>query len=152
MERMNIERFVGVLNRQSQAYISNALRNIDISYSECIFLSNLYDNEGINQEELSSLLFIDKTITAKSIKSLSQKGFLIRKQYETDKRVKRLYLTDKARDCKEEIFSSLEKWKNFITTGMDIKTKNTILGGLQLMAERAASADFNQILKNTNES
>jgi DNA-binding MarR family transcriptional regulator len=144
---LNIERFVGVLNRQSQAYISNALKNIDISYSECIFLSNLYNNEGINQEELSSILFIDKTITAKSIKTLEIKGFLIREKCEIDKRSKRLYLTDKGRECKEEIFSILEKWINFITDGMDKKTKNIVYNGLQRMAERAASADFNELLK-----
>lgn len=148
---MNIERFVGVLNRQSQAYINNALKDIDISYSECIFLSNLYNNEGINQEELSSILFIDKTITAKSIKSLEKKGFLIRKKCETDKRSKRLYLTDKGRNCKEEIFSLLEKWINFITDGMDIKTKNTVFDGLSLMAERAASANFDELLQNIDE-
>lgn len=148
---MNIERFVGVLNRQSQAYINNALKDIDIGYSECIFLSNLYNNEGINQEELSSILFIDKTITAKSIKSLEKKGFLIREKCETDKRSKKLYLTDKGRNYKEEIFSLLEKWINFITDGMDIKTKNTVFDGLRLMAERAASANFNELLENTNE-
>lgn len=148
---MNIERFVGVLNRQSQAYINNALKDIDISYSECIFLSNLYNNEGINQEELSSILFIDKTITAKSIKSLEKKGFLIRKKCETDKRSKRLYLTDKGRNFKEEIFSLLEKWINFITDGMDIKTKNTVFDGLRLMAERAASANFDELLQNIDE-
>lgn len=148
---MNIEKFVGVLNRQSQAYMSRVFKNIDISYSECIFLSNLYDNEGINQEELSSILFIDKTITAKSIKSLEEKGFLIREKCEMDKRSKRLYLTDKGRNCKEEIFSLLEKWINFITDGMDIKTKNTVFNGLRLMAERAASANFSELLENTNE-
>lgn len=148
---MNIERFVGVLNRQSQAYISNAFKKIDISYSECIFLSNLYDNEGVNQEELSSILFIDKTITAKTIKSLEEKGFLIREKCETDKRSKRLYLTNKGRGCKEEILSLLEKWINFITDGMDRKTKSIIFNGLQLMAERAAGADFNDLLLNTDE-
>ncbi|SMC23357.1 DNA-binding transcriptional regulator, MarR family [Clostridium acidisoli DSM 12555] len=150
---MNIETFVevGVLNRQSQAYISNALKNINISYSECVFLSNLYNNEGINQEELSSILFIDKTLTAKSIKSLEEKGFLIRERCEIDKRSKRLYLTDKGRGCKEEIFSRLEKWINFITDGMDIKTKNVVFNGLRLMSERAASANFDELLQNIDE-
>jgi DNA-binding MarR family transcriptional regulator len=147
---MNIERFVGVLNRQTQAYISNAVKNIDISYSECIFLANLYDNEGINQEELSSILFIDKTITAKSTKSLEEKGFLVRKKCETDKRSKRLYLTNKGRDCKEDVFSYLEKWIDFITDGMDRKTKDIVFNGLQLMAERAANANFGELLKNTD--
>ncbi len=142
---MNIERFVGVLNRQTQAYISNAVKNIDISYSECIFLANLYDKEGINQEELSSVLFIDKTITAKSTKSLEKKGFLIREKCETDKRSKRLYLTNKGRDCKEDVFSYLEKWIDFLTEGMDGKTKDIIFNGLQLMAERAANAKFGEL-------
>lgn len=147
MERNNLARFVGVLNRQSQAYISNAFKNIDISYSECIFLVNLYDNEGINQEEMSSMLFIDKTITAKSIKSLEKKGFLMRKICEADKRAKKLYLTDKGRDCKEQIFTLLGNWVNFITGGMDGKTKNIVFNGLQLMAEKAANADFNELLQ-----
>lgn len=34
---------------------------------------------------------------------------------------------------------------------MDIKTKNTVFNGLQLMAERAASANFSELLKNANE-
>ena len=147
MERNDLARFVGVLNRQSQAYLINAFKSIDIGYSECIFLSNLYDNEGINQEELSSVLFIDKTITAKSIKSLEKKGFIMRKKCEIDKRAKKLYLTDKGKNCKEQIFSLLENWINFITDGMDGKTKKIVFSGMQLMAERAANADLNELLR-----
>ncbi len=138
-------RFIGVLNRQSQAYINIVFKNIDISSSEYIFLVNLYDNEGINQEELSSMLFTDKAITAKSIKSLESKGFLIRKVCEKDKRAKRLYLTDKGRDHKEQIFSLLKKWIDFTTGGMDEETKNIVFKGLQLMAENAGNADFNEL-------
>jgi DNA-binding MarR family transcriptional regulator len=147
MKLNDLARFVGVLNRQSHAYLNNAFKNNDISYSECIFLSNLYDNEGINQEELSSILFIDKTITAKSIKLLENKGFITRKMCETDKRAKKIYLTDKGRDCKEQIFSLLENWINYTTAGMDRKTKNIVFNGLQSMAERAANADFNELLQ-----
>lgn len=145
MGRYDIAGFVGVLNRQSQAYISYAFKNIDLSYSECIFLVNLYDNEGINQEELSAMLFIDKTITAKSIKSLEKKGFLTRKICEIDKRAKKLYLTDKGRDCQNQVFSLLGNWVNFITGKMDKKIKNIVFSGLQQMAERAANADFNEL-------
>lgn len=147
MERNDLARFVGVLNRQSQAYISNALKSINISYSECIFLVNLYDNEGINQEELSSMLLIDKTITAKSIKSLEEKGFITREMCEKDKRAKKLYLTNKGRDCREHIFLVLKNWVDFVTGEMDEKTKIIVFSGLQLMAEKAANADFNELLQ-----
>lgn len=147
MEQKDLARFVGVLNRQSQAYISNAFKNMDISYSECIFLVNLYDNEGINQEELSTLLLTDKTITAKAIKSLEKKGFLTRKVCEKDKRAKKLYLTDRGRECKGQIFSLLGNWVNFLTDGMNRETKDIVFNGLQLIAERAAHADFNELLR-----
>jgi DNA-binding MarR family transcriptional regulator len=145
MKGKDLPRFVGVLNRQSQAYINIVFKNIDISYSECIFLVNLYDNEGINQEELSSMLFTDKAITAKSIKSLEKKGFLIRKICEKDKRAKKLYLTEKGRDNKEHIFSLFKKWIDFTTGGMDEETKNIVFKGLQLMAENAGNADFSKL-------
>lgn len=146
MEEQNFARFVGVLNRQSQAYINIAFKKMDISYSECIFLTNLYDNEGINQEELSSLLFIDKAITAKSIKSLEKKEFLSRKISDKDKRAKKIYLTDKGRNYKEQVFSLLNNWLNSIMNGMNEEDKNIFFKGLKCMSKNAVNADLNGLL------
>ena len=93
------------------------------------------------------MLFIDKAITTKSIKSLEKKGFLIRKMCEKDKRAKKLYLTDKGRTDKEQIFLLLEKWVDFITEGIDKETQNIVFKELQFMAERAGNADFNELLE-----
>ncbi|AGK96355.1 MarR family winged helix-turn-helix transcriptional regulator [Clostridium pasteurianum] len=147
MELINFARLVGILNRQSQDYMTIAYKSIGISFSECIFLLNLYGNEGINQEKLSSMLLIDKAATARSIKSLEKKGFLMRKISKEDKRAKKLYLTGKGKDCKEQIFSSLRKWIDFLTEGMDKETKNIVFKGLQSMAGRAGNAVFNELLE-----
>ena len=145
MEQKNIGRYVGILNRQFQAYINISLKDIDISFSEYIFLVNLYDNEGINQEELSSMLFIDKAATARAIKLLEKKGFLKRETCEKDKRAKNLYLTDKGKDYKEFIYSRLEKWTDFTTKGMDKETIDIVMNGLQFIGERAANANFDDL-------
>lgn len=146
MAKTSIIRSIGILNRHFQTYINVHFKNIDISFSEYIFLINIYENEGINQEELSLMLFIDKAATARDIKSLEEKGFLQRKTYEKDKRVKKLYLTDKAKDYKECIYSTLEKWVNFTTEGMTKDTIDVVMNGLQFMGNRVVSKDSDELL------
>lgn len=46
----------------------------------------------IKQEELSSYLSIDGANTTRAIKKLEKEGYVIRKQDEKDRRVKRIYL------------------------------------------------------------
>ena len=142
MEQINIGKFIGILNRQFQMYINTALNDTDLSFSEYIFLVNLYDNEGINQEELSSILFINKSATARAMKILEEKQFLIRKTCDKDKRAKRLYLTDKGREFKEYICSLLENWMNLITNGMNGETIDIVANGLQFMAEKTRDPDY----------
>jgi MarR family transcriptional regulator, organic hydroperoxide resistance regulator len=146
MEKLNFARFFGILSRESQTYMNIAFKDIGIGFSECLFLMNIYENEGINQEELSAMLFIDKAATARAIKSLEGKGFITRKMNEEDKRSKKMYLTDKGRDHKEYIFSLIKKWTDYITDGIDKETINVVFKSLNLMAERAGSANLNELL------
>ncbi|PXV87776.1 DNA-binding MarR family transcriptional regulator [Lachnotalea glycerini] len=146
---MNVKhnaRFFGILNRQLQTYINLAFKKIGLNYWECIFLVNLYDNEGMNQEKLASILLIDKSIATKNINSLVNKGFIIRKINEQDKRAKNLYLTDKGKDYKEQIYSLIEKWIDYISDGIDKDTQDFVINKLHIMAEKARNADFNTLI------
>lgn len=139
-------RYFGILNRQMQTYINLAFKSIDLDYWECLFIVNLYDNEGINQEKLSSILLIDKSIVTKNINSLVNKGFIIRKVCEKDKRAKNLYLSDKGKEYKEQIFYLIEKWIDYISDGIDKETQEFVLSKLHIMAEKSRNADFNQLI------
>ena len=142
-------RFFGILNRQLHNYINVAFKALDLDYWECIFIVNLYENEGINQERLSSILLMDKSITAKTINSLVKKGFVIRKVCETDKRAKNLYISDKGKEHKEHIFSLIENWIDYISGGIDKETQEFVLNKLRIMAERARDADFDELVSNS---
>jgi len=137
----------GILSRQLQAYINVAFKTLDLDYWEIILMTNLYDNEGINQEQLSSILYIDKSVTAKTIKSLVDKGFLIRKVCEKDRRAKKIYLTDKGRESKNEIFELIEKWISCVFNGIDSNSRDFVIKELQLMAENAKTMDYDKLLK-----
>jgi len=143
IQTLEVVKFFGIIVRQSQAYITKAVAIIDISFSEFVFLSNLYSNEGINQEELSNVLFLDRAATARSVKTLEEKGFITRKRDENDKRVKRLYLTKKGRKSKMCILTALKEWMEYLSLGMDEVSKTTIFQNLKSMAEQAENDEVN---------
>ena len=142
MDKLDVARQFGLLNRRSQAFIATACTDMGISFSECVLLLNLYHRAGINQENMSAILFIDKAATTRTIKSLEKKGFIKRQQSDDDKRVKKLYLTEKGEATKEPIFAILERWMNFLSEGMDQATFDTVLKGLSFIAEKASSKEF----------
>lgn len=147
MNLLSLARYVGIFNRQTQAYITAAVSSMNLSFSEYILLMNLYDNEGINQEELSSMLFIDKAATARSIKSLEEKGLIAREVATDDKRSKKLFLTDDSKNNKDYFCSLLEKWEDYTTEGMDAETKDCVFKGFRVIAEKSAGANFSEISK-----
>lgn len=79
-----------------------------------MFLVNLYKNDGINQEDLAEILNIDKGTTARAIKKLEDEGFIRREKDERDKRAYKLYITDKAKEIKEEVYSILIEWEEVL--------------------------------------
>jgi len=135
-------RAIGILNRQFQLYLNAALSGSDLTYSECIFLINIYSNEGINQEELSVLLAIDKAATARSIKSLESKGYITRKSSGENKKVKTLYIAEEGKQHKQSIKALFKKWDEFITEGMSKEEKEAASETVCRMADRASRLDL----------
>jgi hypothetical protein len=88
MDKLDVARQFGLLNRRSQAFITAACADMGIAFSECVLLLKLYHRAGINQENMSAILFIDKAATTRTIKSLEKKGFIKRQQSDDDKRMK----------------------------------------------------------------
>jgi len=141
-----LARYIGIFNRQTQAYITAALKDLNISFSEYILLTNLYEKEGLNQEELSSMLVIDKALTARSLKLLEQKGYVIRKVVQEDKRYKKIFLTEKAKGQKEYFYSLLQRWEDFTTEGMESEMKDYAFNGFRAMAEKSANANISELI------
>lgn len=147
MEEKSIGRLISILYRQSQVYINHALKDVNISSSEYIFMMALYKNEGINQEKLSTLLFIDKAATARAMKSLEEKGMVVRVNDRMDKRAKRVFTTEKGKDCKEFIYKTCKGWTELISDGMDEETFQIVYRSLKGMTEKAQLINQIQVLE-----
>ncbi|MGF7058519.1 MarR family winged helix-turn-helix transcriptional regulator [Brassicibacter mesophilus] len=130
-------KWISILYRQFQVYINNQLKDLNITSSEYIFLIKLYENKELNQEELSSMYYIDKALTARSLKSLEGKGYIERFKDEDDKRSYKVCVTQKALLIKERIDEALKSWDKIISIDISndkIKEVSELLKDMSLKA------------------
>jgi DNA-binding MarR family transcriptional regulator len=147
MRTKNIGRWIAVLYRQFQIYLNLALKDLEVNSAEYSFLVRLLIKDGVTQEKLSSALLIDKAATARAVRSLEEKGYVIRYQDTYDKRANQVYVTSKAKASKDKIFSIYKNWTNLLTEDMDPKTVGVVFDALQSMCLKVSTTDFKDLLK-----
>jgi MarR family transcriptional regulator, transcriptional regulator for hemolysin len=99
---MNLERSFGYLVHDvarlfARRFSQRALLFVGLTRSQCRILSYLARHEGINQAGLAELLEIKPMTLVRQIDRLEQEGWVERRPHPTDRRARRLMLTDKAR-------------------------------------------------------
>jgi DNA-binding MarR family transcriptional regulator len=90
---------------------------------------------GLSQEEITHALEIDKATTARALKKLEDNGYIERKSDEKDKRIKRVFLTEKGADIKDELKKTAEKWEEKVTHGIPKEKIETFLEVLDKMKD-----------------
>lgn len=124
---------LAVLARKNQIYMSTILEEYDITTAELPFFLTLNDREGLTQEELTAIVCVDKAATARAIKSLEEKGYLIREKDVQDSRQNRVYPTSDAKLLKEKVKSEILEFNNQLTKGIDTQILELLYDGLQQM-------------------
>ena len=128
-------RLISILYRKGLIYKNIHLKEIDITASEQPFMSALFWQDGVSQDLLSRYLYIDKASTARVIQSLIKKGLVTKEKDKDDKRINRIFLTEKGRNCREDIFSVLDDWGDILTDDMPPEEKDIAYNYLERMVK-----------------
>jgi DNA-binding MarR family transcriptional regulator len=91
--------------RSVQRHLAKELSSYHISWGHFAIMMALYENEGVSQEHLARSRGFDKTMIAKSLLTLEKEGLVYRKNDRQDRRVKRLFLTEKGKEIKPRLDS-----------------------------------------------
>ncbi len=141
MENKKIEsigKWISILHRQAQIYLNVKLKPYGLNYSEYISLVNLSpESDGNNQKHLSDILIIDGALTTRAMKSLENKGYIIREKSKSDKRANNVRLTTKGIEMQPIILMALKDWTDIISEGMDEDEKDSIIQKLTVMSNNA---------------
>lgn len=120
----NIGKNIGILCRQLNVYLNRELEKYDVTASETMYLGALFMQDGMIQDELSSRFCVDKAAVARTIGSLENKGLVTRKSSETDRRSKQVFLTDKALEYRDILFSIQDRWYRETIAKLDKESVN----------------------------
>lgn len=124
-----------LLARSISLKMSGVLKPFGITAGEQPFLAQLYRQDGMTQEELTTLVRVDKSVTAKTLKTLETKGLVRREPNEKDGRSKRVFLTKKAEDLRAPFRRALEEFGARLTAGLDAKDLDTAIACIESMQE-----------------
>lgn len=120
----NIGKLNAAIYRNLQSILNYKLRDIPIRSGQHDFLYVISQNEGITQKELSEMLYVDKSTTAKAVKSLISYGYIKKEPMKEDKRFERLYLTEQGNQIKAQIQETFLEVVKIITCNMSEQEAN----------------------------
>ena len=101
-----------IFHKNHKIYFNNALAEYDLNLIQVLCILRIYNEENLNQKDLSDSLYITKGAITKAIKKLESNGIIIREQSMTDKRHNILRLSEKGKELipvLEEINSEWEE-------------------------------------------
>ncbi|MBE7103407.1 MarR family transcriptional regulator [Bacillus cereus] len=90
-----------------------------------------------SQDEIASILKVDKGTVARAIAKLETEGYVERKVFTAAKRIKKLYLTDKAHTFEKKLIEVLVNWKNILVEDLSDDEQEYVVKLFKKMTENA---------------
>jgi DNA-binding MarR family transcriptional regulator len=126
------------INKAGQIYFARRLGEFGLGAGQYPLLSVLFAKEGLNQEELASYLGVDKAAVTKALRKLEESGYVERRGDEADARMRRSWLTAKARRARARILAIEEDWRALLVAGLSADEEKSLEA---LLARLEANCD-----------
>ena len=99
----DIGRCVSIFDRLMKMYYDHGLSDFEIGWGQQFYVEYLYEHPGAIPQEMTDRFRVDKATLSKTIRKLSEVKYIRVEGDEKDRRVKHLYLTEKAIPAAERI-------------------------------------------------
>lgn len=100
-----ILREIGMIARALDSISNIEFKELDLTKGQYLYLVRICENPGIIQEKVAEMIKVDRTTAARAIKKLEIQGFIEKKDDADNKKIKKLYPTDKG----EKVYPFLQK-------------------------------------------
>lgn len=136
-----MERFMRYLNcvaraaalDRSEAFGHAGLSGVQLSY----ILQTAY-NPGLSQDELAARLFVHKSTVARQVAQLVKNGYVRREKDKADRRMRRIFPTEKTLSILPEINAYLDEWHAQMTEDFTEEERRNLLDYLKRIAVKSA--------------
>ncbi len=133
-----------ILYRSSQKHFDKIFAKYNLGYASSLFLTTIYEHEGITMNEIAITGNFDKGTITKSVQKLQELDYVIVKSNEEDKRAKNLYTTNKARDIITDIYLAKQTWWDHLLQDVTDEELSTYLKTNDKILQRAREYDIKE--------
>ncbi len=115
--------FLAKAHQKAHGLLKKRLTPYGLTNMQHLILEGIWYQEGATAAELGKLLILDKATLSGIIDRLDDGGWIEKRQDKTDKRVFRLYPSDKADDLKDELIKVRKKGNDFLLADFTMEEK-----------------------------
>lgn len=133
----SINRCISSIQRLSYPYFDRKLSYYNIGCGQQFFLLHISKNPGITPQELAAQGNYDKATATRAVQKLEKEGYVTLEVDQADKRVRHIYLTEKARPIIAETWKILDSWIGIITKDFTVEEKQQTENFLRRMERNA---------------
>ena len=130
-------RQISITYRCAMRFREDQLADTGLAGCHTPYLTTLYRQPGISQEEVSRQLSVNKSSVARQLAVLEKNGYVRREPSATDKRLMLVFPTDKALDIKDRLFRCYHDWSSYLTQDFTDEEQQLLSRLMVRIAQRA---------------
>lgn len=135
---------VYVMQKRMRRQMSAALDRDDITLEQYVVLYNLVDQDGINQKSLSHKVDKDQATLARILDILENRGYVVRRTTEKDRRAFLVFITEEGKNKVKEITRRLGMVHKEIVEGIPSDRVDLFVELIKQMNQNLAEKEMNQ--------
>ncbi len=131
-------RQISITYRCAMRFRERELADTGLAGCQTPYLTALYRQPGMSQEELARELNVNKSSVTRQLSALEEKGYIDRLPDPVDKRSQLVFPTEKALALKDRLYHCYHDWNCYLTQDFTEEEQAELS---RLMAKIAARAD-----------
>lgn len=132
---------ISILYRKSHIWLNNTCAPYDLSAAQAVVILIVCDFQKLTQDEITKRLSLDKSVIAKTVNKLEERGYLIRTTNARDKRTYDISPTKQAWEAYPFIKEQVETGFQHMTAGMTGAERKEFQRLLLMAAEAAITQE-----------
>ncbi len=130
-------KYISRISRCATTYRGSRLAEDGLGGNQYVYILRVCRQPGISQEQLARDICVNKSSVTRQLASLEKNGFVMRLPDERDRRVMRVYPTERAEAVLPKVRTVLADWNRRLTEDFSPEESARMLLLLGRMLERA---------------
>jgi DNA-binding MarR family transcriptional regulator len=141
-----ILREIGMIGRALDSIANIEFKEFDLTRGQYLYLIRICENPGIIQEKLADMIKVDRTTASRAIKKLEANGFIEKKTDSANRKIKRIFPTEKGNKIFPNISRENEHSERVALQGLS-EEEATVLIGLLQRVRKNVEGDWEHVKK-----